>query len=82
MPSKNILWYKEGILINLKDTFKYRVSSHELPSKGIKHRLTIFSASQEDFKNYTFTASNKYGESKITIDLQPKGELNYLNFNF
>ena len=71
----------------IRSNEKYKLDSVHEPGKGLRYRLKINNINQEDLTNYTFIASNKYGESRFLIELLPKGNKKIISkffkiFNF
>lgn len=73
--AENIIWYKQGEILNVKTNRKYRTNSVEYFNQDTKHTLTVFDFQPDDFSNYTCMATNKYGSIERNIELLPKCKL-------
>uniref|UniRef100_A0AC34PUG5 Ig-like domain-containing protein n=1 Tax=Panagrolaimus sp. JU765 TaxID=591449 RepID=A0AC34PUG5_9BILA len=67
---KNILWYKEGRLINF-DHSKGRIQAQEVQKEfGVESKLTIVKATEKDYGMYNCSAINDFGSHSMGAELK------------
>lgn len=68
------MWYKHNYAEPIRSSGKYKLlGPYAVADKGMRHELKIVDLNGSDFVNYTFVASNIYGESRMQIQLLPEG---------
>ena len=66
---KNILWQKNGKLINF-DVSKGRIQAQEIQKEfGVESKLTILKVTEKDYGIYNCSASNEYGSHSMSAEL-------------
>ena len=57
-PVPTIIWYFNGVLVNVTNTMKYTISMMSLNTTTINNTLTIISVESSDVGTYTCNATN------------------------